>query len=145
MVLQIMHVGRVASHLNKAPGAETIAPSASRAAGEMFTDQGMIPLDESRALATDEIPGVIAEFAEAAWNARAAGFDGIELHCTSGYLPAQFLSSGSNRRTDRYGGSAVNRVRFVVETIGAMGECGRRRPGRLPDLPGQPVQRHPRR
>jgi N-ethylmaleimide reductase len=111
----------------------------------MFTDQGMIPLDEPRALATDEIPGVIAEFAEAARNARAAGFDGIELHCTSGYLPAQFLSSGSNRRTDRYGGSAVNRVCFVVETIEAMGECGRRRPGRLPDLPGQPVQRHPRR
>jgi N-ethylmaleimide reductase len=120
MVLQIMHVGRVASHLNKAPGAETIAPSAIRAAGEMFTDQGMVPLDEPRALATDEIPGVIAEFAEAARNARAAGFDGVELHCTSGYLPAQFLSSGSNRRTDGYGGSVANRIRFVVETLEAL-------------------------
>jgi N-ethylmaleimide reductase len=120
MVLQIMHVGRVASQLNKAPGAETIGPSAIRAAGEMFTDQGMVPLDEPRALATEEIPRVIAEFAQAALNARAAGFDGVELHCTSGYLPAQFLSSGSNRRTDLYGGVAANRIRFVVETIEAM-------------------------
>lgn len=120
IVLQIMHVGRVASHLNKAADAETVAPSAIRAAGEIFTEQGMVPLDEPRALDIAEIPGVQEEFVQAARNAIAAGFDGVELHCTSGYLPAQFLSSGSNHRTDSYGGNVQNRIRFVVETLEAM-------------------------
>ncbi|WP_067732576.1 alkene reductase [Novosphingobium naphthalenivorans] len=120
IVLQLMHVGRVASHLNKAPGVETIAPSAIQAAGEMFTESGMVPLDTPRAIETDEIPSIIEEYASAARNAVQAGFDGVELHCTSGYLPAQFLSSGSNHRTDGYGGPAANRIRFVVETIQAL-------------------------
>lgn len=120
IVLQIMHVGRIASHLNKAPGTETVAPSAIRAAGEMVTEEGNVPLDMPRALETHEIAGVIAEFADATRNALAAGFDGVELHCTSGYLPAQFLSSSTNKRTDAYGGSAANRVRFVIETLEAM-------------------------
>lgn len=120
IVLQIMHVGRVANSVNKAAGADTVAPSAIRAAGEIFTEQGMAGFDQPRALETAEIPGVIAEFANAATNARAAGFDGVELHCTSGYLPAQFLSSNSNHRTDAYGGSAANRARFAVEALEAM-------------------------
>lgn len=120
IVVQLMHVGRVASHLNKDPQAETVAPSAIRADVKMVTEQGMVDVDMPRALETDEIPGVIAEYAEAARCALEAGFDGVELHCTSGYLPAQFLSSSSNQRTDRYGGSAENRVRFVVETIAAL-------------------------
>lgn len=120
IVLQIMHVGRVASHLNKDADAETVAPSAIRAAGKMFTGDGMVELDMPRALETAEIAGVIAEFVHATENALAAGFDGVELHCTSGYLPAQFLSSNTNQRTDRYGGSAENRIRFVVETLEAM-------------------------
>jgi N-ethylmaleimide reductase len=120
IVLQIMHVGRIASRLNKASDAETVAPSAITAAGQMITDTGMVDFDPPRALETGEIPSVIEEFARAAVNARAAGFDGVELHCTSGYLPSQFLSSNTNRRTDQYGGSATNRIRFVVETLEAM-------------------------
>lgn len=122
IVLQIMHCGRIGSYLNKAPDARTIAPSPIRASGEIFTEAGMVPFDEPHALALAEIPAVIEEFAQATRNALSAGFDGVELHCTSGYLPAQFLSSGTNSRTDAYGGTAANRTRFVVETVEAMAE-----------------------
>jgi N-ethylmaleimide reductase len=121
IVAQIMHVGRVANALNKPAGSQTVAPSAIRARGEIFTDQqGMQPFDEPRALALEEISGVIAQFRQATENAFVAGFDGVELHCTSGYLPAQFLSSGSNQRTDGYGGSPANRARFALEALAAM-------------------------
>jgi N-ethylmaleimide reductase len=73
-----------------------------------------------RALETGEIAGVIAEYTAAARNAREAGIDAVELHCASGYLPMQFLTSNSNQRTDAYGGSVENRIRFVVETLEAM-------------------------
>src|SRR5262249_14843925 len=75
------------------------------------------------ALETSEIPGVIETYASATKNAIAAGFDGVELHSASGYLPMQFLSSNTNQRTDHYGGTASNRVRFVVETLEAMGKA----------------------
>jgi N-ethylmaleimide reductase len=121
IVAQIMHCGRVGSHLNKDPGAETVAPSAVRAKGQIYTDAaGMVDLDEPRALRLDEIPGVIMEYRHATQCALQAGFDGVELHCTSGYLPAQFLSTGTNLRTDAYGGSVQNRVRFVLEVLEAM-------------------------
>jgi N-ethylmaleimide reductase len=121
MVAQIMHCGRVGSHLNKEAGAETVAPSAVRAKGQIYTDAaGMVDLDEPRALRLEEIPGVIGEYRHATECALKAGFDGVELHCTSGYLPAQFLSTGTNRRTDAYGGSVQNRVRFVLEVLEAM-------------------------
>ncbi len=121
IVAQIMHVGRVASHLNKPDGARTVAPSALRAAGAMFTDQqGMQPFDEPHGLTLEEIAEVIEDYRRATENAFRAGFDGVELHCTSGYLPAQFLSSGSNRREDAYGGGPANRVRFVLEVLAAM-------------------------
>ena len=121
IVMQLMHCGRVASHHNKAPGAETVAPSAIRAAGEIYTDAvGMAPHDEPRALATAEIPRLIEDYRRAGENAFAAGMDGLELHCTSGYLPAQFLATGSNRRGDGYGGSVGGRIRFVVETLEAL-------------------------
>lgn len=123
IVVQVMHCGRVGSHHNKAPGAETVAPSAVRAKGQIYTDAaGMADFDEPRALGLDEIPGVIAEYRHATGAAMRAGFDGVELHCTSGYLPAQFLSTGTNRREDAYGGSLQNRLRFVLETLQAMGE-----------------------
>jgi len=119
--LQVMHVGRVASALNKDSQAETVAPSVVRAAGQIYTDQqGMVELDEPRALTTEEIPALIEEFRQATANAYAAGFDGVELHCASGYLPMQFLSTGTNQRSDAYGGSVEHRIRFVVEVLEAM-------------------------
>ncbi len=119
--LQIMHVGRIAHSANRTIPDAPVAPSAIRAAGQMWTDaQGMQPNDEPRALETAEIPAVIAEYAQATRNALAAGFDGVELHAASGYLPNQFLAPGSNQRTDAYGGSIENRIRFVVETLAAM-------------------------
>jgi N-ethylmaleimide reductase len=139
MVAQIMHCGRVGSHLNKDPGAETVAPSAVRAKGQIYTDAaGMVDLDEPRALRLDEIPGVIEEYRHATVCALAAGFDGVELHCTSGYLPAQFLSTGTNRRTDAYGGGVANRLRFVLEVLEAMtGAAGSGRVG-MRICPGNP-------
>ena len=121
MVAQIMHVGRVASVFNKDSGSETVAPSAIRARGEMYTDvRGMQPFDEPRSLAPEEVVQVIADYRQAVVNAFIAGFDGVELHCTSGYLPAQFLCTGTNKRTDEYGGSTAKRVRFVLEVLKAM-------------------------
>ena len=121
IVAQLMHVGRVASHYNKPAGAETVAPSAVPARGEIYTDQaGMQPMDDPRALTTEQVAGVIEEYRKATENALEAGFDGVELHCTSGYLPAQFLSTGSNRRQDQYGGNVANRCRFVLEALTAM-------------------------
>jgi len=121
MVAQIMHVGRVANALNKPAGSRTLAPSALRARGEIYTDQrGMQPFDEPCALTQQEIAVVIADYRQATANALDAGFDGVELHCTSGYLPAQFLCSGTNKRTDDYGGNVANRARFVLEVLCAM-------------------------
>jgi N-ethylmaleimide reductase len=119
--IQIMHVGRVAHPLNKDADAETVAPSAIAAAGVMYTDQeGLLPNTMPRALDTWEIANVIAEYKRCSLDAIAAGFDGVELHAANGYLPMQFLSSNSNQRTDQYGGSVENRIRFVVETLEAM-------------------------
>ncbi|CAH0990221.1 N-ethylmaleimide reductase [Sinobacterium norvegicum] len=120
MVMQIMHCGRVGHPDNKDPGAETVAPSAIKAEGEIFTPNGMKDFIEPRALTLSEIDVVIAQYRQATENAYAAGFDGVELHCTSGYLPAQFLATGSNQRQDQYGGSVENRSRFVVEVLAAM-------------------------
>jgi N-ethylmaleimide reductase len=121
IVAQIMHVGRVANHLNKPKGSRTVAPSAIAARGEMYTDQsGMQPFAQPQPLALDEIATVVEEYRRATENAFAAGFDGVELHCTSGYLPAQFLCTGTNQRTDRYGGSVENRARFVLEVLASM-------------------------
>lgn len=118
---QIMHVGRIAHAANRLLSDPPVAPSAIRAAGMMWTDsQGMQPNDMPRALETGEIPGVIAEFAQATRHALAAGFDGVELHAASGYLPHQFLSTNANQRTDAYGGTVENRIRFVLETLDAM-------------------------
>ena len=130
IVMQIMHVGRAAVQANKDADADTVAPSAIPCPDPIPGPDG-VPVAPvmPRALETDEIPGVIAEYVQAARNAVDAGLDGVELHCASGYLPMQFLTSNSNQRTDRYGGSVENRVRFVVETLEAMAaEIG---PGRV--------------
>lgn len=118
--LQLMHVGRIAHSANRNIPHPPVAPSAIRAEGQMGTDAlGPQPFDVPRALEIGEIPTVIGEFATATRNALAAGFDGVEVHAASGYLPNQFLSPRSNQRSDAYGGSIENRIRFVVETLEA--------------------------
>jgi len=118
---QFMHVGRIAHPANRYTDASPVSPSAVKAAGQMWTDaNGMQDLPTPRALDLSEIPTVIDEYARATKNALAAGFDGVELHSASGYLPMQFLSSNTNQRTDAYGGPVNNRIRFVVEVVEAM-------------------------
>lgn len=141
IVMQMMHVGRVAVPDNKRPGAETVAPSAIAAKWKMFTDTDggtMQPCVVPRALDADEIPGVIDEFRRSTELAYEAGFDGVELHGASGYLPAQFLSTGTNERDDDWGGSLTGRLRFFVEVIDAM--AGVDGPGRVGFriVPGNP-------
>jgi N-ethylmaleimide reductase len=120
-VLQLFHVGRVSHHLNRQPGTEAVAPSAVQLGGQMWTDQqGMQPHDPPRALETSEIAGIIEEFASAAERAVAAGFDGVEVHSANGYLLHQFLSTNVNQRTDAYGGSIPNRMRFPLEVVDAV-------------------------
>lgn len=124
VVMQLMHCGRVASRLNKPDGSDIVAPSAVTAKAEIYAEgHGLVPVDPPRALSTDEVVQVVQDYRQAALNARAAGMDGVELHCSSGYLPMQFLSSNTNLRDDRYGGSAENRIRFVMECLTAMGEA----------------------
>ena len=120
IVLQIMHCGRCSHAGNKSASAETVAPSAIGAEGEVFTEEGMKPFSQPRELELSEIPMIVEQYRQATINAFEAGFDGVELHCASGYLPAQFLSPGSNQRDDKYGGSLENRVRFVREVLEAM-------------------------
>ncbi|WP_026942018.1 alkene reductase [Hellea balneolensis] len=121
IVMQLMHCGRVASLHNKPKGSRTLAPSAIQAKGEMYTDAaGMQPHDMPEEMTLAEIEQTISDFGQAAKNAVEAGCDGVELHCTSGYLPAQFLSTGTNKRNDRYGGALENRLRFVVDVLSAM-------------------------
>jgi N-ethylmaleimide reductase len=121
MFMQFMHVGRIGHSANRYTDEPLITPSGVRASGQIWTDAlGLQDFDAPRAIETSEIPGVIEGFAQATRNALAAGFDGVELHSASGYLPMQFLSTGTNTRTDGYGGSTKNRIRFVVETLEAM-------------------------
>ena len=121
IVMQIMHCGRISSHHNKPKGSRTLAPSAIQAKGEIYTDAaGMAAHDMPEELTLAEIKQTVADFGQAAANAIEAGCDGVELHCTSGYLPAQFLSTGTNTRSDEYGGALENRLRFVIDVLGAM-------------------------
>ncbi|MDR0716237.1 MAG: alkene reductase [Azoarcus sp.] len=120
--MQIMHCGRI-SHPTLLPdGATPVAPSAIKPEGQAWTSAGQVDYVTPRALRTEEIAGVIGEYRRATRQALAAGFDGVELHAASGYLPEQFLSSGSNRRDDQYGGSVENRARFILETLAAMAD-----------------------
>lgn len=124
IVLQLMHAGRIAHRANRLIDAAPVAPSAISAPGEMYTDAwGKQPHSMPRVLQTEEIRSVVDEYRQATANALHAGFDGVELHAANGYLPMQFLSSNSNQRTDRYGGSVENRARFVIETLEAMIEA----------------------
>jgi N-ethylmaleimide reductase len=116
MFVQLMHTGRVGHPLNLPEGAELVAPSAIAAPGEMYTDQkGMQPHPAPRELTAADLVQTLEEFVRASKNAVAAGFDGVELHGANGYLLEQFLNPHTNQRSDAYGGSVDNRIRFVVE------------------------------
>lgn len=120
IVAQLWHVGRV-SHPDFQPnGALPVAPSAIGFGGEARTPTGRKKRITPRALETDEIAGIVADYARAAQNAKRAGFDGVEIHGANGYLIEQFLRDGSNQRTDHYGGSVENRTRFMREVVEAV-------------------------
>lgn len=116
---QIWHCGRVA-HPDMRDGEIPVAPSAIPATGDFFLPSGRVDFPVPRELGIEELSGIVADLAQATRNARAAGFDGVELHGANGYLHDQFLQDGSNKRTDAYGGSAENRSRLMVETTQAM-------------------------
>lgn len=119
--LQIMHAGRI-SHPSLQPGGQLpVAPSAVTPAGQVFTAEGLQDFVQPRALESDEIPGIVQDYAEAARLAvEQGGFDGVEVHGANGYLPHQFLAEGTNSRTDQYGGSPENRARFLLEVTAAV-------------------------
>ena len=139
---QLMHCGRVGHADNKATGTEFLAPSAIAARAEIFTEAGMKPMPVPRAMTLEDIKTVVDEYRQATENCLAAGFDGVELHAASGYLPAQFLASESNLRDDEYGGSIENRLRFIREVLTAMIDVAG--PGRvgLRISPGNPYNDH---
>src|SRR5271166_4451914 len=118
--LQLWHVGRI-SHSSLLPGnSSPVAPSAIRARAQTVVSTGFVDVSEPRALSLTEIQQTIEDYGRAASNAKAAGFDGVEIHAANGYLIDQFLRSKSNVRTDIYGGSAPNRVRFLNEVVEAV-------------------------
>ena len=120
MFVQLMHTGRVSHPANMQEGTKIIAPSALAAPGEMWTDSsGMQPYPVPAAMTEADIAQTIAEYTQAAKHAIEAGFDGIELHAANGYLIDQFLNTATNQRTDRWGGSIENRIRFAVEVARA--------------------------
>lgn len=127
---QLMHGGRI-GHADLLPSELVpVGPSAVPARGEIYTHDGPRPFPTPHALSEREIDETVADFGSAASNAVAAGFDGVELHGANGYLIHQFLSDNANRRTDRWGGSIANRIRFAVEVAGAVvGAIGAERVG----------------
>ncbi len=124
IVVQLMHTGRISHPLNLPAGAQVLAPSAVKPAGQMWTDaQQMQDFPTPKAMTAEELQQTKAEYVAAANNAIEAGFDGVELHGANGYLLEQFLSPVSNIRTDEYGGNIENRCRFVIEVVAAVAEA----------------------
>jgi N-ethylmaleimide reductase len=120
IVLQLWHVGRI-SHVSLQPGGGApVAPSAIQAKTKTYIESGFADVSTPRALEAEEIPLIVRDFLAAAENAKRAGFDGVEIHGANGYLIDQFLKDGANHRTDSYGGSIENRVRFAVEVAEAV-------------------------
>ncbi|HET9868922.1 MAG TPA: alkene reductase, partial [bacterium] len=118
--LQLWHVGRVSLpdyHGGELPVSASALPVKGHLHTPVFEQKDIVT---PRALETAEIAGVVAEFKKGAQNAKAAGFDGVEIHGANGYLLEQFTKSGSNHRTDAYGGSLANRLRFPLEVVDAV-------------------------
>ena len=115
--LQLWHVGRI-SHTSLLPNnAQPVAPSAIRANADTHIATGSAQVSEPVALSASGIKRTLADYRSAASNAKKAGFDGVEIHAANGYLIDQFLRTGTNQRTDEYGGPASNRIRFLAETV----------------------------
>jgi N-ethylmaleimide reductase len=122
--VQLMHTGRISHPLNMPQGAQILAPSAVRAAGQMWTDaEKMQAFPEPKEMTIDDILNTKAEYVTAAKNAMESGFDGVELHGANGYLLEQFISPISNTREDSYGGSIVNRCRFVIDVVSSIADA----------------------
>ncbi len=116
--LQLWHVGRISHSSFHLEQGLPVAPSAIKPEGTTLTAEFKeVPFETPRALSTTEIADIVGEYAQAARNAMAAGFDGVEIHSANGYLLDQFLQDGSNHRTDQYGGSIENRARFLLEVV----------------------------
>ncbi len=135
MFMQLWHVGRISHPALQPDGMLPVAPSAIRPAGEAFIENArgegtLVPFVTPRALHIEEIPYIVRQYAVGARQARSAGLDGVEIHGANGYLLDQFISSGTNHRTDAYGGSAENRARLLLEVVEAACEIwGRDRVG----------------
>ena len=125
MHAQLWHVGRI-SHPELQPGGDLpVGPSAIKPEGSQVfisAESGMVDIPTPRALEADELPGVVDQYRKGAENAREAGFDGVEIHAANGYLLDQFIRSDSNHRTDEYGGSVENRLRFPMMVVEAVKE-----------------------
>lgn len=117
--LQLWHVGRIAHPDNMLSGLHPVAPSALVHPRTVVTRSGQQPVPVPHVLTLDEVRQVVDDYAGAARRAIDAGCDGVEIHAANGYLPSQFLHSSSNQRTDEYGGSLTNRIRFLVEAARA--------------------------
>ncbi|CAD5259115.1 MULTISPECIES: alkene reductase [Halomonadaceae] len=126
IALQLWHVGRVSHEMVQPDGQQPVAPSALKGEGAQcfveFEDgtAGQHPTSTPRALETNEIPGIVADYRQAAERAKRAGFDMVEVHAANAYLLNQFLATGTNKRTDQYGGSLENRARFPLEVVDAV-------------------------
>ncbi len=124
IIVQLMHTGRISHILNMAEGTQIEAPSAIKAAGQMWTDaKGLQDHPIPKAMTAEDIVSTQAEYVKAAKNAIEAGFDGVELHGANGYLLEDFLSPATNVRTDKYDGSIENRCRFVIEVVKAVADA----------------------
>ncbi|MEO1534534.1 MAG: alkene reductase [Planctomycetota bacterium] len=131
IVLQLWHVGRV-SHTALQPNNQPpVAPSAQQSESQTYIDDtmGRVRCSMPRALETDEIPGIVEDYRRAAQNARAAGFDGVEIHGANSYLLDQFCRDGTNKRTDEFGGPIANRIKFPLMVADAV--CDVWGPGRV--------------
>ena len=120
IVCQLWHVGRISHPELQQGGQLPVAPSAVQPEGQAFTEGGFKPHVTPRALETDEIAGIVRDYAHAADCAKRAGFDGVEIHAANAYLLDQFIRDSTNKRDDRYGGSVANRIRIVLEVAEAV-------------------------